>query len=223
MTTRLLAAFPKRGGVFQIEPDASSGSYFWAAGAVQAGEMRIESRDRLPVSVAQWPQGDWQVDAAFPKLMPIPGLPHPGRLSRRTDLGDSIMTAIVMAGFMDRPTQFEDLGRLRLQECERVAALRAELGKCGVKTAEQGDTLTVFPSRPHGAEVATYNDHRMAMCFAILGLKTGGIKIHNPSCVKKTFPNFFQKLAAPPPHGLGVAILDGNTGGSLGIDDLFAV
>jgi 3-phosphoshikimate 1-carboxyvinyltransferase len=87
---------------------------------------------------------------------------------------------------------------------------------------EEGDTLTVYRSKLHGAEIETYNDHRMAMCFAILGLKVPGIKIQNPACVKKTFPNFFQKLAAPPPGGLGVTILDGKTGRRLEMDELFA-
>ena len=89
---------------------------------------------------------------------------------------------------------------------ERVVALRTELTKCGANVVEEGDTLTVYPSQLHGAEIETYNDHRMTMCFAVLGLKVPGIKIKNPACVKKTFPNFFQKLAAPPPHGLGAEI-----------------
>jgi 3-phosphoshikimate 1-carboxyvinyltransferase len=74
----------------------------------------------------------------------------------------------------------------------------------------------------HGAEIETYNDHRMAMCFAILGLRVPGIKIKNPSCVKKTFPNFFQKLVADPPHGLGVTILDGMSKQKLSLEELFA-
>jgi 3-phosphoshikimate 1-carboxyvinyltransferase len=95
------------------------------------------------------------------------------------------------------------------------------LTKCGAKVIETGDTLEVFPSPLHGAEIETYNDHRMAMCFAILGLKVPGIKIKNPACVKKTFPNFFQKLAAAPPHGLGATILDAS-GRRLTHDELFA-
>jgi 3-phosphoshikimate 1-carboxyvinyltransferase len=103
--------------------------------------------------------------------------------------------------------------------------LRTELTKCGAKVVEEGDTLTVYPANPgelHGAEIETYNDHRMAMCFAILGLKVPGIKIKNPACVKKTFPNFFQKLAAEPPHGLGVTILDAKSGRKLTHEELFA-
>jgi 3-phosphoshikimate 1-carboxyvinyltransferase len=88
---------------------------------------------------------------------------------------------------------------------------------------EAGDTITVYPSALHGAEIETYHDHRMAMCFAMLGLQVPGIKIKNPACVKKTFPNFFQKLAAPAPHGLGVTILDGVTGRPLAPAALFAV
>lgn len=220
MTSKLKSVFPKRGGVFQIEPDASGGSYFWAAGAVLGREAR--GRTEMPVRVAHWPTLDWQIDAQFPRLMPVPGLASPQRVSRRTDLGDSIMTAIVCAPLLAQPTVFADLGRLRLQECERVAALRTELTRCGGKVLEEGDSLTVFPSALHGAEIETYNDHRMAMCFAILGLKIPGIKIHNPSCVKKTFPNFFQKLAAPPPFGLGVRILDGMSRQPLRDRELFA-
>jgi len=154
-------------------------------------------------------------------------------ISRKHDLADSIMTAIVWSAdegahfhLADQKAfYFTDLGRLRVQECERVVALRSELTKCGAKVIEVGDTLTVYPSPLHGAEIETYNDHRMAMCFAILGLKVPDIRIKNPACVKKTFPNFFQKLAAPPPQGLGAEIWeiqDGQRTRKLSGADLFA-
>src|SRR5258708_30736974 len=82
--------------------------------------------------------------------------------SRRTDLADSIMTAIVLAPFAPAATRFADLGRLRVQECERVAALRTELTKCGARVEESGDTLTVHPGPLHGAEIETYNAHPSA-------------------------------------------------------------
>ena len=132
------------------------------------------------------------------------------------------MTLAVIAPTLSKSTLLTDLGRLRVQECERVVALRTELTKCGAKVIETGDTLEVFPSQLHGAEIETYDDHRMAMCFAVLGLKVPGIKLRHPACVKKTFPNFFQKLAAAPPHGLGATILDARTGRKLSHQELFA-
>lgn len=173
------------------------------------------------VRVLYWPTSDWQIDQWFPVQLPDPP-DFKGVTSRIYDMGDSIMTAIVVASFARESCKFTDLGRLRVQETERVVALRTELTKCGAKVVEEGDALTVYPSRLHGAEIETYNDHRMAMCFAILGLKVPGIKIKNPACVKKTFPNFFKKLAAPPPTGLGATILDAKTGRKLGVDELFA-
>ncbi len=234
MTKALIFSFPARKGRFHIEPDASSGSYFWAASRLAPSrqltpvpEKLTDGREFTPrelhqfscVSVVGWPNSGWQADEKFTMF-----LSPPNEISRQTDLADSIMTAIVLAPFSSLALHFTDLGRLRVQECERVEALRTELTKCGAEVLEQGDTLTVFPSenRLHGAEIETYNDHRMAMCFAVLGLKVPGIKIKNPSCVKKTFPNFFQKLAAPPPHGLGVEIRDGRSGRKLGMDELFA-
>jgi 3-phosphoshikimate 1-carboxyvinyltransferase len=263
MTSKLIEAFPK-GGEFQIEPDASSGSYFLAASVYSFGEMKFDKYygEKIAyleanVSVKNWPVANLQIDARFEVWMnnfagesvhfgvytpeyfqtqfgsnwrqATSDIENFGferiKTSRLTDLGDSIMTAITVSSFAALPTEFADLGRLRVQECERVVALRTELTKCGAKVIEEGDTLTLWPSQLHGAEIETYNDHRMAMCFAILGLKVPGIKIKNPACVKKTFPNFFQKLAALPPHGLGAEIWeikDGQRTRKLNGDDLFA-
>lgn len=207
MTRQLVRAFPHAGGEFLIEPDASSGSYFWGAAALLG----------VDVGVRDWPKSGWQVDAEFPKFLPLTG-----EISRERDLGDSIMTGIAVAPFAAGPVRFTELGRLRVQECERVQALRTELTRCGAVVCEEGDTLTVSPSSLHGAEIETYGDHRMAMCFATLGLKVPGIRIQNPACVKKTFPNFFAKLSAPPPHGLGAEIRDGRTGRPLTADELVA-
>ncbi len=261
MTAKLIDAFPKQGGRFQVEPDASSGSYFLGAelllpveeqgGGPDPAATRASMARLSRVSVVNWPRSGWQIDEKFPlalhfgldvdvmselerKARSGEPLSHDDLstlerkihqmkiISRRQDLGDSIMTAIVLAPFAPRPVQFTDLGRLRLQECERVLALHTELTRCGANIVEKDDTLTVFPSKLHGAEIESYDDHRMAMCFAILGLKIPGIKIKNPSCVKKTFPNFFQKLAGGPPRGLGATILDARSGRNLMASELFA-
>jgi 3-phosphoshikimate 1-carboxyvinyltransferase len=237
LTENLLTAFHQvKISVYSVEPDASSASYFQAASWLLSPAF-TDARDYIRVK-AENPFGWVQIDKMF--LNYFRWANHVGwydgktkqskvdRISRLNELGDSIMTAIVMIPFASKEIKFTDLGRLRVQECERVVALRTELTKCGAKVVEEGDTLTVYPSKLenlHGEEIETYNDHRMAMCFAILGLKVPGIKIKNPACVKKTFPNFFQKLAAPPPHGLGAEIWeikDGQRTRKLGGDDLFA-
>jgi 3-phosphoshikimate 1-carboxyvinyltransferase len=220
MTRKLIEVFPRRGGEFRIEADASSASYFCAADwLLRPAPGKEGSAPAAHISVAAFPTSDWQIDAAFPGFLPLPA-----QISRRNQLGDSIMTAMTVAPFADGPTRFTDVERLRAQECERVVAVRKELTKCGVKVIEQGDTLTVFPAggATRGAEIETYDDHRMAMCFAILGLKIPGIRIKNPSCVRKTFPNFFQKLAGSVPSGLGAVILDTGTGRPLPEAQLFA-
>ncbi len=262
MTRALIKSFPFQGGVFRVEPDASSGSYFlgaewvlrnaeiaaafqkalaaWHGQGPTEKAWELNLADLTAISVRHWPTSGWQVDADFPKFLSGPEaqlqtgggdtlLPRhrvmfslPTEVSREHDLGDSIMTAAVLAPLAGHLIRLTDLGRLRLQETERVAALRTELTRCGAQVVEKGDTLTILPSanRLHGAEIETYDDHRLAMGFAILGLKVPGIKIKNPACVKKTFPNFFQKLAARPPDGLGATILDANTGRALTGDDL---
>jgi 3-phosphoshikimate 1-carboxyvinyltransferase len=238
MTSKMIEAFPHHGGKFQVEPDASSGSYFWGAGWLlersELGEALREivhdpdpgstftNRERSRVTVANWPDSGWQLDADFTIFVQAEKATHPALISRAHDLADSIMTAIVLAPLGRRSIRFTDLGRLRLQECERVVALRTELTRCGAKVVEEGDSLTVYPSKLHGAEIETYNDHRLAMCFAILGLKVPGIRIQNPACVKKTFPNFFQKLAAAAPQGLGATIRDAKSGRVLKTEELFA-
>jgi 3-phosphoshikimate 1-carboxyvinyltransferase len=264
MTRELVKAFPAKGGMFQIEPDASSGSYFLGAGWILQNDDSVRTVEtgaarrgwpllgadhdgsppakQVSVSVSYWPRSGWQIDADFLDLISA-RVPHfvcrqggvtlmecrefvalPNEVSREHDLGDSIMTAAVLAPLMGRIVRLTDLGRLRVQETERVVALRTELARCGAEVREEGDTLTILPSaeKLHGAEIETYNDHRMAMCFSILGLKVPGIKIKNPCCVKKTFPDFFQKLAAAPPRGLGATIRDPNTGRTLTGEDLFA-
>ena len=246
MTVEMIKAFPENGGTFNIEADASGGSYFIAAGSVEE-----DDRERgISVKVVNWPTSGWQVDQAFEKIYRefAAHMVGCGRIteeemvarfgqnwyqheeilnkkplvySRKTDLGDSIMTLIAIAPLATVPVLFNDLERLRVQECERVLALKTELIKCGAKVIEDENALKIFPSKLHGAEIETYNDHRMAMCFSILGLKVAGMKIRNPSCVKKTFPSFYQKMATPPPAGLGAVIIDCKTGRRLTPEELY--
>lgn len=223
LTAELISHFPEQ-GTFHIDPDASSASYFWGADWLLTESLPVNPNtkgSKVALVVEKWFGEAWQIDSQFINYVRR----FPTRVSRMRGLGDSIMTGVVLAPFTSSVKNFEDLGRLRFQECERVVALRTELIKCGAKVIEEDQTLTVYPSTLHGAEIETYNDHRMAMCFAILGLKVPGIRLKNPACVKKTFPNFFQKLAAAPPNGLGVEIWevkDGQRTRKLEGEDLFA-
>lgn len=239
MTERLVEVFPWGGGKFQIEPDASSGSYFWAAKQIQIHAFGGEGS----IAVCHWPNSGWQVDEGFPRFLNLPDV-----VSRSRDLGDSILTAFVLVPFSSHPVTFTDLARIRVQECDRLQAMFAGLDATGSSPASGSATRTIT-SQPvplnfnryvsssddmlriepsdnlSGAIIDSYNDHRIAMCFAILGLKVPGIRLKNPSCVKKTFPNFFQKLAAVPPNGLGVEIWevkDGQRTRKLEGEDLFA-
>jgi len=208
MTRRLMKDFPWNGGTYDIEADASGASYFWGA-----DWLLRESGSR--VTVVPPPRSGMQADQNFLNL--VAQGPWRSAYSRQTDLADSIMTAIVLAPFAPETTRFTELGRLRVQECERVKALRTELTKCGARVEESGDTLTIHPGPLHGAEIETYNDHRIAMCFGMLGLAVPGLRVRDPGCVRKTFPNFFAKLAA-----LGAAVLDPSTGTRLSRADLLA-
>ena len=137
------------------EPDCSSASYFLAAGALLP-ETRL--------NVAAWPESDWQIDGHFVEFLQRfkgKGTTYPA-VSRTHDLGDAIMTAIAVAPFLPQPSRFIDLGRLRIQESERVYALRTELTRCGGRVTETGDTLDISPSELHGAEIAEYANGNIA-------------------------------------------------------------
>ncbi len=225
MTEQVIDAFPQtflddlEDAEYLIEGDTSSGSYFVGAQLLQAlvaasaNDVRGET---ARIEVANWAHSGWQFDERFGVFCEAALRGDvPSEVSRMTDLGDSILTAIVCAPLLSKPVRFVGLERLRVQECDRVAALHEGLTRCGADIEMIGDDLLVRPSAPgalHGATIETYDDHRIAMCFAMLGLFVPGIVILNPVCVSKTFPNFFTKLATPAPDGLGVTLLDASEG-----------
>jgi 3-phosphoshikimate 1-carboxyvinyltransferase len=181
----LVFRHPAFGHDYAIEPDMSSASYFVAADWITGGS----------ISIVGWPHDPLQVDGKFPQFLK----PLKLKVSRTCDLGDSIMTLAICALFGKEPTTVIHAQRMRLQETDRIKAMVTELKRVGARAEENedGNGFTVWPAEPgqlHGADIETYNDHRMAMCFSVLGLKVPGIRIKNPQCVSKTFPNFFEKL-----------------------------
>jgi len=204
-TFRVAAPRPYRAGVHHVEGDATAASYFWAAAAVTGGR----------VEVANVSTRSRQGDARFVDLLEQMGC----RVERSEEaitvsgpevlrggefnlnkMPDVAQTLAVVALFAESPVSITNIANLRVKECDRLSALAAELPKLGGRVEERPDGITVTPPEGgrevlHGGRIATYNDHRMAMSFAVAGLAIPGVVIENPGCVSKTYPRFFDDFA----------------------------
>ena len=191
------------GRAYAVEPDASNASYFFAAAAVTGGRVRVEGLGRRST------QGDLrfvdvlaamgatveETDAA----VEVRG-PAGGRL-RGVDLdlgaiSDTAQTLAAIAPFAEGPTTIRGVAHARLKETDRVAAMATELRRLGQEVEEFPDGLRIVPRPLLPADVSTYDDHRMAMSFAVAALRAPGLRLRDPGCVAKTFPDFFQRLDA---------------------------
>jgi 3-phosphoshikimate 1-carboxyvinyltransferase len=195
------------GGVYAIEPDASNASYFLAAAAIVPGSR---------VTAAGLGRGSLQGDVAFADVLARMGAtvewrpegvtvsaPADGKL-RGIDLDmnhipDMVQTLAVVALFAEGPTTIRNVWNLRVKETDRLAALEAELRKLGATVETGKDWIRITPP-PAGkltpAAIKTYDDHRMAMSFAVAGLRAPGVRIEDPGCTAKTYPEFFDDLQA---------------------------
>ena len=184
---------------YQVESDWSSASYFLAAAAVTGGEVTLT--DINPHSV----QGDAQFTSVLEKMgcrvekkanaLHIKGNPLRGITINMNNMPDAVQTLAVIALFAEGETVIEGIGNLRIKETDRISALANELTRLGAGVEAGEDFLIIRPGDYKGAEVETYDDHRMAMSFAVAGLKIPGVRIKDPKCVEKSFPDFFQRFA----------------------------
>ncbi len=184
---------------YPVEPDASGASYFMAAAAVTGGRVTI------PGLGASSPQGDLRFAEVLQKMgcevdiaedsVEVRG---PRRLKGvEVDMNaysDTMITLAAIAPFAEGPTTIRNVEHTRHQETDRIAATAAELSRLGAKVHEYQDGIRIIPQRLSPASVHTYDDHRMAMGFAVTGLVASGIRIQDPACVTKTFPDYFRKL-----------------------------
>jgi len=181
---------------YDIEADASSASYFWAAAALTGGRMTIANLDLESI------QGDIDFLSVLarmgchlissPQGLTVEGGPLQGIHMDMSAMPDLVPTLGVLAAFADGETVISGVAHLRHKESNRLAAVVTELGKMGITAEETPDGLRIIGGTPQGAEIETYDDHRIAMSFAVAGLKAKGVVIHNPDCVAKSFPDFWE-------------------------------
>ncbi len=183
---------------YAIEPDASAASYFFAAAAVTGGQATVEGLSRNSL----------QGDVAFCDCLAQMGCEvcygeqsitvRGGRLRGievdMNAISDTVQTLAAVALFAEGPTTVTRVGHIRHKETDRIAALATELRKLGAGVDERPDGLTIRPGALHGAEIDTYDDHRMAMSLALPGLRIPGVVIRDPECTAKTYPGFFDDL-----------------------------
>jgi 3-phosphoshikimate 1-carboxyvinyltransferase len=124
----------------------------------------------------------------------VVGRPLRGVEADLRHFSDTAPTLAAVAVFADGPTRISGIGFIRHKETDRIASVATELRRCGIRVEEEDDGLVVHPGNPHPAVIQTYEDHRMAMSFSLLGLRSEGIVIADPSCVAKTFPDYFRAL-----------------------------
>ena len=183
---------------YDIEPDASGASYFFAAAAVTGGRVRVE---HLGHGSAQGDLGFVQVlermgctvtqTAAYTEVHGPPQLR--GVDADMCDISDTAQTLAAIAPFADGPVAIRNIAHVRDKETDRVAAMAAELRRLSLRVDERPDGLTVHPGPLRPATIETYDDHRMAMSFAVTGLNVPGLRIKDPGCVSKTFPDFWER------------------------------
>ena len=198
---RVAAGCGYRGRSYAVEPDASAAAYPFAAAAIAGGSVRVSGL----------PRDSLQADLGLLEVLERMGCavergadgitvraPADGRL-RGVDVDmnampDAVLALAVVALFAEGPTRIRNVANLRIKETDRLAALERELGKLGARARAGADGLEIQPGTLHGAAIDTYDDHRMAMAFALAGLRVPGVVIREPGCVAKTWPDYFEAL-----------------------------
>ena len=185
---------------YEVEPDASAASYFFAAAAVTGGEVTVEGLTRQSL------QGDVAFCECLQRMgcevrygansITVVGRPLRGIEVDMNAISDTVQTLAAVALFAEGPTTITGVPHIRHKETDRIAALATELSKLGAEVEERADGLQILPGRLRPAQIDTYDDHRMAMSLAVAGLASPGVVIRDPGCTAKTYPAFFDDLRA---------------------------
>ncbi len=189
-----------RAAAFAVEPDATAATYPFAAAAIAGGRVRVAG---VPPNSAQGDFGFLAILEAMGCRVRRDGdaveVSRDGGPLRGLDvdlnaLPDTVLTLAVVALFAEGPTRIRNVANLRIKETDRLAALERELRKLGADARAGDDWLEVRPGPLRGAAIDTYDDHRMAMAFALAGLRVPGVEIRDPACVAKTWPGYFEAM-----------------------------
>lgn len=199
---------------YTIEPDMSAAAYFYALAAIlnakvtvkgvtnhmlQGDTAFLEVLEKMGCEIVglnqnEAPQTDTQNFENI--ILTGPNAPHlaGGFSIDMSSFSDQALTLAAIAPFADAPITITGIGHIRLQECDRIHAIVSNLSALGIKVDEKESEVTIYPGIPNGCDIETYDDHRVAMSFALTGLKTPGVRILNPYCCKKTFTEYFEVL-----------------------------
>lgn len=187
---------------YEVEPDMSAAAYFYGLAAVTGAEVTVSGvREKM-----------LQGDIRFLDILKAMGCtakstengialkgPAGGKLkggfeADMSSFSDQALTLAAIAPYADGNIKITGIAHIRLQECDRIRAITENLRTLGIETAEEENSVTILCGKPHGGEIETYDDHRVAMAFSLTGLRTEGITILNPDCCRKTFKDYFTVL-----------------------------
>jgi 3-phosphoshikimate 1-carboxyvinyltransferase len=197
LTRRVMDAFAGGPITYRVEPDASAASYFFALAAMTGGSVTVRGVRGL--------QGDWDFVDVLARMGASVARDGDAITVRGTgelrgidvdmsQISDTAQTLVSVATMASSPTRITGIGFIRRKETDRIGNTIVELRRIGLSADEEDDGLVVHPGVPTGGTVETYDDHRVAMSFALLGLVHGGIAIADPGCVAKTFPGFWDAV-----------------------------
>jgi 3-phosphoshikimate 1-carboxyvinyltransferase len=192
---------------YAIEPDASAASYFFAAAAITGGKVTVHGLGSKAIQgdmrfVECLRQMGCQVILEEYRSSISACQPDGKRVALRgiditmSHISDTVQTLAVVALFAEGETVIRGVGHIRHKESDRIGDLARELRKVGATVEEFSDGMKIIPGKLSGARLSTYDDHRMAMSFALIGLAVDGILIEDPGCTSKTYPHFFTDLAS---------------------------
>ncbi|NOY68756.1 MAG: 3-phosphoshikimate 1-carboxyvinyltransferase [Deltaproteobacteria bacterium] len=187
-----------RPGTYTVEADASAAGYFWAAAALTGKTIKVNGTSRLSR------QGDSRLVDLLSEMgceviyekdgLAVSGGQLSGITADMSDMPDMVPTLAVVAAFASGTTIIKNVAHLAVKESDRLTAVVTELTRMGIDAKKTDTGLRITGGKPHGAEIETYDDHRIAMSFALAGLLIPGVEIGNPSCVEKSFPKFWKTL-----------------------------